>query len=144
MNKTDKPLKYGINQNDFGNQIANQNFTNAQIYTKGFDFNTTAGTPDTFPIQLGGKARKLHGIVVFNEQNNVIDADKISLVINSEQIINNVIWWAYNPQGQAGNIFKDGQYFAIPRKLSGADDCQFVVDAVNAHKIFIVFYLSDI
>ena len=135
--------RHGIDQNNFNNSKQLQNFTNAQIYTKGFDFNTTAGTSNTFPIQLGGKARKLHGITVYSETANVNDLDKISLVINSEQIINNVIWWAYNPQGQAGNIFKDAQYFAIPRKLSGADDCQFVVDSVNAHKIFIVFYLSD-
>ena len=142
MNPTIKK-QHGINQNDFDNTKQLQHFTNKQIYTKGFDFNTTAGV-NTFPIQLGGKCRKLHGITVYVEQNNVGDPDKISLVINSEQLINNAIWWAYNPQGQAGNIFKDGQFFALPRNLSGADDTQLVWEAINSHKIYIVFYLSDL
>lgn len=136
-------IKHGINQNNFGDIKKIQEFNKGQIYTKGFEFNVTAGNNNQFPINLGGKARKLHGIVVFSEPNNIGDPDKISIVLNSEQLVNNVIWWAYNPQGQAGNIFKDSQYFGIPRNLSGADDTQLSWESINAHKIWVVFYLSD-
>ena len=139
--KINKP--HGINQNDFGDVDKIQSFNKAQIYTKGFEYNTTAGTPSNFAPQLGGKARKLHGIVVFSDPNNITDADKMSLVLNSEQLINNVVWWAYNPQGAVGNIFKEGQFFSLPRPLSGADDVQIQWEAINAHKVYIVFYLSD-
>lgn len=136
-------VNHGINQNNFNDANRIQEFNKGQIYTKGFEFNTQAGTTNEFAIQLGGKARKLWGVNFFVEPNNIQDDDKVSLNINSEQLINNVIWWAYNPQGAAGNIFKDSQFFALPRNLSGADDTQLVWQSSNAHKIYVVFYLSD-
>lgn len=132
----------GIDQFNLNNPEI-QDFIQSQIYTKGFEFNTTAGTANTFPIQLGGKCRKLHGIVVYNDLNNVVDPDKISLVINSEQLIDKAVWWAYCPVTGVGNPAKQDQFFSLPRPLSGSDDVQLVWDSANAHKIFIVFYLSD-
>ncbi|RTK97622.1 MAG: hypothetical protein EKK64_01035 [Neisseriaceae bacterium] len=135
--------KFGIDQNNFNDAARLQDFNKGQIYTKGFEYQTEANTTNEFPIQLGGKARKLWGVTFFVEPNNVQDTDIVSLNINSEQLINNVIWWAYNPQGAVGNIFKDSQFFALPRNLSGADDTQLVWKSLNAHKIYVVFYLSD-
>lgn len=122
-----------------------QNFTNQQLYTKGFEYNVQAGTANQFTPQLGGKARFLWGIMVFiNEQVNWVDPDTMSLVVNSEQIIDKVIWWAYNGQSNTGNVFKERQYFPLPRFLSGADSVELTWSAINAHKINIVFYLSDV
>lgn len=132
-----------INQNNFGNTKLLQDFNNRQIYTKGFSFNSQAGTTNTESINLGGKARMLHGICFYGDFNFAGDRDKLSLVINSEQLIDKVIWWNYNPQGQAGNIFKTNQFFALPRPLSGADSCQVILETINAHPYDVVFFLSD-
>jgi len=131
-----------IHQDNLSNIKDIQNFNNGQIYTKGFNFNTQAGTNE-FPIVLGGKARKLHGVCFYVDQANVGDPDITSLVLNSEQLIDKVIWWNYNPQGAAGNLFKQEQYFGIPRALGGSDSCQLIWNAINAHKIYIVFFLSN-
>ena len=132
-----------INQNNFGNQKNLQAFNNASIYTKGFAFTSQAGTVNQESINLGGKARFLHGICVYSDMANGADKDILSLVINSEQIIDNVIWWNYNPQGQSGNIFKERQFFPLQRKLSGADSTSVSLKTANAHDWFIVFFLSD-
>lgn len=135
---------HGINPNDFNDSAELQNFTNKQIYTKGFEYSTQAGTPNNFPIVLGGKCRKLHGINFFCDINSQTEEDKIGLVINQEQIINDVVWWAYNPQQFSGNVQKGNQFFALPRQLSGQDSVELNVASATSHKIFIVFYLSDI
>jgi hypothetical protein len=54
-----------IDQNNFGNQKQLQNFNNASIYTKGFNFTSQSNTTNEESINLGGKARFLHGITVF-------------------------------------------------------------------------------
>ena len=136
--------KFGINAENFDNTKELQNFTSKQIYTKGFSFNTQANTVNEFPILLGGKARKLHGITLFFGVQNQAEEDLIGLVINQEQIVNDVIWWAYNPQGPIGNIHKGEQFFGLPRNLSGQDSTQFSVKSLNAHKVYITFYLSDL
>lgn len=134
-----------IKQNNFNDQKATQNFNNASIYTKGFTFNSQANTDNIESINLGGKARFLHGVIVFGDLNNFGgDRDILNLVINSEQVISNVPWWAYNPQGQAGNIIKERQFFPLQRKLSGADSTTVSLKTINAHEWSIVFYLSDI
>ena len=132
-----------INQNNFGNQKQIQNFNNQSIYTKGFNFTTQPNTTNEESINLGGKARFLHGIVVFFDPNFGNDQDLLSLVINSEQLIDNVIWQAYNPQGAFGNIFKERQFFPLQRKLSGADSTSISLKSVNSHNWYVVFYLSD-
>lgn len=132
-----------INQNNFGNQKNLQDFNNRQIYTKGFSFNSQANTTNEESIQLGGKARFLHGVCFYGDFNFAGDRDIWSLVINSEQVIDNVIWWNYNPQGQAGNIFKTDQFFGTPRPLSGADSVQSILKTLNAHPYDVVFFLSD-
>ena len=133
-----------INQNNFDNQKLIQNFNNASIYTKGFAFKSQANTTNEESINLGGKARFLHGINIFFDPNFVNDQDLVSLVINSEQLIDNVIWFSYNPQGPSGNIFKERQFFPLQRKLSGADSTQISLKSANAHNYYIVFYLSDL
>lgn len=132
-----------INQNDFKGQKQIQDWNNRQIYTKGFSFNSQANTTNEESINLGGKARFLHGICFYSDFNFAGDRDLLSLVINSEQLIDNVIWWNYNPQGQTGNIFKTNQFFALPRPLSGADSVQLILKTLNAHPYDIVFFLSD-
>lgn len=137
-------LPQAINQNNFGNIKSLQQFNNASIYTKGFSFNSQAGTTNQESINLGGKARFLHGICVYFDQNFGSEQDILSLVINSEQLIDNVIWWNYNPQGQSGNIFKERQFFPLQRKLSGSDSTQLSLKSVQAHAYHIVFFLSDL
>ena len=131
-----------IIQNDLANTKNVQDFNNAQIYTKGFVYNTTAGTSTTESPKLGGKARVLHGIAFFVPNANINDDDVISLVINSEQVIDNVNWKAYSPSN-ANNQFKGAQYFPLKRALSGADDVQLTIRAINSHAIYPVFYLSN-
>lgn len=132
-----------INQNNFGNQKTIQDFNNRQIYTKGFSFNSQANTTNEESINLGGKARFLHGVCFYGDFNFGGDRDIWSLVINSEQVIDNVIWWNYNPQGQVGNIFKTDQFFATPRPLSGSDSVASILKTLNAHPYDVVFFLSD-
>jgi len=132
-----------IDQNNFGNQKQLQNFNNASIYTKGFSFTSQANTTNEESINLGGKARYLHGICVYGDFNFINDEDILSLVINSEQLIDNVIWWSYNPQGASGNIFKERQFFPLQRKLSGADSTSVSLKTANSHNWYIVFYLSN-
>lgn len=127
-----------------GNQQEIQAFTNKQIYSKGFEYNVVPGAGNEFSPNLGGKARFLYGIGVYNEMNNIADLDKLSLTLNSEVIVDKVLWMAYNPQGASGNIFKTDQFFALPRILSGSDAVQINWESINAHKVNIVFYLSDV
>lgn len=140
LNKSRIPI---IRQNDLVNQKTIQDFNNAQIYTKGFNYNLTAGVANTNTPQLGGKARQLHGVCFFVPNANINDDDIISLVINSEQVIDNVNWKAYSP-ANANNQYKGAQFFPLKRALSGADDVQLVIQAVNAHRVYPVFYLSNI
>lgn len=133
-----------INQNNFDNIKTIQAFNNASIYTKGFSFTSQAGTDNKENINLGGKARFLHGICVYFDMNYGAEQDKLSLLINSEQLIDNVIWWNYNPQGQSGNIFKERQFFPLQRKLSGSDSTELTLKSVKAHDYHIVFFLSDL
>lgn len=126
------------------NQKEIQEFTNKQLYSKGFEYNVVTGAGNEFSPNLGGKARFLYGICVYSEMNNGGDLDKLSLTLNSEVIIDKVIWWSYNGQGQQGNIFKTDQFFALPRILSGSDSVQLNWESINAHKINVVFYLSDV
>lgn len=133
-----------INQNNFNDQKAIQNFNNSSIYTKGFNFTSQANTVNVESINLGGKARFLHGIVFFGDAAFPNDRDILSLVINSEQVINNVPWWTYNPQGSSGNIIKERQFYPLQRKLSGADSTSLSLLTLNQHEYSIVFYLSDI
>lgn len=136
-------IQHGIDSNNFENQKELQEFTNRQIYTKGFAYNTSANTVNEFPIVLGGKCRKLHGINIYFDAESKNDNDLIGLLINSEQIINDVLWLNYNPTSNGNTNSKD-QYFSLPRKLSGNDATTLQVKSDNAHKVFITFYLSDI
>lgn len=133
-----------INQSNLDNIKTIQQFNNASIYTKGFNFTSQANTVNSESINLGGKARFLHGICVYGDMNFGADQDILSLVINSEQLIDKVIWWSYNPQGQSGNIFKERQFFPLQRKLSGADSTTITLETQNAHTWHVVFYLSDL
>lgn len=135
-----KPLVPKINTFNFDNQDAVQDFNQRQIYTKGFQFNPQTGVNE-FPCVLGGKARVLHGICVYSEL--PADNDIVSLNINSELVVDNVLWKTYNPEGQSGNIYKSDQYFKLTRSLSGSDSVQLNWNALNAKKIWIVFYLSN-
>lgn len=135
-----------INQNNFNDQKQIQAFNNASIYTKGFTFTSQANTDNIESINLGGKARFLHGIVFFGDTNFANDRDILNLVINSEQIINNVPAWAYTPWGGAapGNIIKERQFYPLQRKLSGADSTTVSLNTPNSHEWSVIFYLSDL
>ena len=126
-----------------GAQAPSQQFTRQQIYTKGYQYTVASGSGNQFNPNLGGKARFLWGICLFSEAANANDLDIISLTINSEVIIDKVLWNTYNPQNTSGNASKRDQFFALPRLLSGADSVEIAYNSVNAHKINIVFYLSD-
>jgi len=135
-----------IKQDNFNDQKQVQNFNNASIYTKGFTFTSQANTDNIESINLGGKARFLHGIVFFGDANFGQDRDILNLVINSEQVINNVPSWTYTPWGGqfAGNIIKERQFYPLQRKLSGADSTQLSLKTLNSHEWSVVFYLSDL
>lgn len=137
--------KAQFNQFDLNDTKAIQQFNNASIYTKGFTFTSQANTDNIESINLGGKARFLHGIVFFGDQNFGGDRDILNLVINSEQVINNVPSWTYTPYGiGAGNIIKERQFYPLQRKLSGADSTQVSLKTINSHEWSIIFYLSDL
>ena len=137
--------KAQFNQFDLNDTKAIQQFNNASIYTKGFTFTSQANTDNIESINLGGKARFLHGIVFFGDQNFGGDRDILNLVINSEQVINNVPSWAYTPLGAGpGNIMKERQFYPLQRKLSGADSTQVSLNTLNSHEWSIIFYLSDL
>lgn len=120
-----------------------QNFTRQQIYTKGYQYTVGSGSGNAFNPNLGGKARFLWGICLFSEAANANDLDLFSLTINSEVICDKVLWNTYNPQQASGNVTKKDQFFALPRLLSGSDSVEINYNSINAHKINIVFYLSD-
>lgn len=121
----------------------NRNFVQRQIYTKGFSYKSQAGVTNSEAPQLGGKARFLHGVCFYGDFNFPIDRDIWSLTVNQEIIVDKVIWWNYNPQGQAGNFFKTEQFFALPRPLSGSDSVMSQLTTINSHDYDIVFFLSD-
>lgn len=137
--------KAQFNQFDLNDTKAIQQFNNASIYTKGFTFTSQANTDNIESINLGGKARFLHGIVFFGDQNFGGDRDILNLVINSEQVINNVPSWTYTPWGGqfAGNIIKERQFYPLQRKLSGADSTTVALKTINSHEWSVIFYLSD-
>lgn len=113
-----------------------------QKYSKGFSFGVNPG-PNPIPIVLGGSQRIMYGLNVYSETAFVGDPDLISLEVNQEKIIDNVIWWEYNPQGFIGNIFKIAEYHSLCRPLSGSDSLLLNWNALNSHKIYIVFTLAD-
>jgi hypothetical protein len=127
-----------------GAMTAAQAYTNQQIYTKGYQYTVAIGTGNNFNPNLGGKARFLWGICLFSEVANANDLDLFSLTINSEVICDKVLWNTYNPQQLSGNVNKNNQFFALPRLLSGADSVEINYNSINAHKINVVFYLSDV
>lgn len=129
--------------NSSQNIDAIQKFNNSQIYTKGFSYTTQANTTNTFSPQLGGKCRQLHGIVLFFPAASINDDDTMSLGINEETIIDNVNWRTYSPVAQNGNAFKPNQMFEIRRALSGSDSVVLQIRSVNAHQLYITFYLSN-
>lgn len=131
----------GIDQNAISMK-ALQDYNNAQVYTKGFRFTTQAGVNNPFNIQLGGKCRKIHGVIFFVPTANVNDDDIISLTINQELVIDNVNWKAYSP-ATSGNTFKPNQFYELRRALSGSDTVDLQVNSVNAHNVFPIFYLSN-
>ena len=85
----------------------------------------------------------MYGVNVYSELAFAGDPDIISLQVNNEIVINNVIWWEYNPQGATGNIFKPASYHPIKRPLDGSDTISMSWDAINAHKVYIVFHFAD-
>ena len=132
-----------IDRNNSGNITDIQKFNNRQIYTKGFEFATLASTTNEYPIVLNGNARQLYGITLFFEVNFINEIDTISLSINEENVISNVIWWNFYPSGNLGNIMKKSAYFPIHRSLSGSDSIQLIVKSANAHKLFPIFWMSN-
>ena len=131
-----------IDTQDLTNSKQIQNFNNAAIYTKGFNANLTAGTPNEIPIVLGGKCRRMFGINLFVPNANINDNDVISLSVNSELIIDKVNWKTYSANS-ANNSFKTEQYFALPRGLSGSDSVLLTITPISAHAIWITFYLAN-
>jgi hypothetical protein len=132
-----------INESNGSNQKEIQAFNNRQVYSKGFDFTTQAGVNGSFPCVLGGSARRLFGINLFTQDGSDALPDLVSLTINKEKIIDNVVWWSYNPANTKGNTNKPEQYYALPRSLGGSDSILLNWNSTIAHKIFIVFYLAD-
>lgn len=119
-----------------------RSFNKKQIQTKGFEIGLQANTTTSQSLTLGGKWRKMHGIVMFVE--TPTDNDKVSLNINSELIIDNCNANAFIPQ-QNSNATKPDQFFPIPRALSGSDSVEININTVAgaAKKAWIVFYLSE-
>lgn len=118
-------------------------FADRQEYMKGFNFNVNAGTVTEQPIQLGGQARMLRGLVVFNPNANLTDEDTFSLVVNNELLIDSSVWFAFNPSGLYGNTVKEAQYFPLPRPLNGNDDVKINYNSINSHTVHFVFYLVN-
>lgn len=139
MHTGNMPVR-GIKFDNLNNQSDLQAFIKKQIYTKGFQFGLTQNANSNACV-LGGKARWLHGICLFSEIPT--DNDLISLNINQELVIDNVLWKAYNPQEAEGNVFKKEQFFALPRPLSGSDSVTLDWNALNAKKVWAIFYLSE-
>lgn len=125
------------------NQKQIQDFNNHQVYSKGFDFTTQANVNGNFNCVLGGSARRLFGITLFTQDTFDGLGDLVSLTINKEKIIDNVIWWSYNPASTKGNANKPNQFYAIPRSLGGSDTILLNWLSTAAHKVYIVFYLAD-
>ncbi len=123
-----------------------QAFNNNQLYTKGFAFGVNPGASNEFSPVLGGKVRFLHGITVYSfDANNAPNAlpDTFSLNVNSEVIVDKVMHLNYNPTGAALGNIKLGEYFKLPRPMSGSDSVQINWNAINAGKFYITFWLSD-
>lgn len=131
-----------IDQKSLTNINDIQAFNNGQVYTKGFSFTTTVGSGNEFPIQLGGKCRRLFGVNFFVPLANIQDNDIISLIVNEEVIIDKVNWRAYSANTN-NNPFKVEQYFSLPRALSGSDTVMLTVNSVGAHQLFPIFYLAN-
>lgn len=131
-----------LNQTNFGNIVDLQKFNNAQVYTKGFTLGGNAGVVTKFNLDLGGMARKIHGIVVLVPIANSNDDSFISLNINQELIIDDVNVRAYIPSSN-GNPFKPNQYYALPRALSGSDTVILSINSFAANNYFLTFYLSN-
>lgn len=125
-----------------GDVKAQQEFNNRQVYPVGFTFGCAAGPANEFPIILGGQTRQLHGLIIFAPTAFVNEDDTISLLINNETVISKVNWKAYSP-ASSGNTFKPNQYFKLKRALSGRDGITLTVNAISAHNIFPIFYVSD-
>jgi hypothetical protein len=130
-----------IDFNNLNDIAAIQKFNNAAIYTVGFNDTTAIGNSNSYSPKLGGKCRRLWGINIFYPTANLNDADIINLTINSEQILQNTIWKAYNPT--SGNPYKNEQFFFLPRALSGSDSIELKINAIAAHEFQVVFYLSN-
>lgn len=132
-----------MNFNSSKNIAEIQEFNNRQIYTKGFRQNTAVGTNNSYSFNLGGKARQLHGLIIIFPTASQNEDDLINFSLNSENIIENVNWRAYNPIVASGNGFKTEQYFTIRRALSGSDSCLMTVNAATSHSFDVIFYLSS-
>lgn len=129
-----------INQNNFDDQKATQDFVKKQIYMKGFSQAIGAGSNQVLPAitTFDGSARWLHGLSIYVSQANVSDNDTFSLTVNNEQIIINAYWRAFCPEFN----LKLTQYFPLPRPLAGSDSVQMNWSAQNAKTVYPIFYLS--
>jgi hypothetical protein len=104
------------------------------MFTNGFVFNTVAGGSITFQLPLSGNVSELLGIVIMNGQNDDIG----SLKVNNDILLQDTSLAAFNP---SLNIYKETQYYRLPRKLMGTDNLTLTVQSSNVHQIFPVFYL---
>lgn len=135
-----------INMLDLGKDVKLvREFIRSQIYVIGQEFSPAAASTQDFNCKLGGKVRWLHGINLFLPQINLGDEDKFSLTVNNEVLIDKTIWWAYTPGGALfANIRSGDDYFKLPRPMSGNDTVTLNYQSVNAHKIYINFYCSEL
>lgn len=104
------------------------------MFTNGFTFNTPAGGTAQFPIDLSGNVSEMLGIVVLDAFTNDIG----SLMINNDIVLQETSLAAFNP---LTNIFKDAQYYKLPRRLTGKDNVVLTVTSSISHQIFPIFYL---
>lgn len=103
------------------------------MFTSGFTFTTTAGGTVTFNINLSGNVSELLGLVVIGG----LDADIGTLKVNNDILLQDTSLAAFNP---SINIYKDAQYFKLPRKLFGTDVITLQVSAAAAHQFRPIFY----
>jgi hypothetical protein len=103
------------------------------MFVQGFTFNVVAGGTSIYTVSLS-KATEMLGIVVIDGA----AGDTAGLIINNDNVFQDASLAAFNP---VINIYKETQYYKLPRKLNGNDSVTLKVSGVAAHQIRVIFYL---
>jgi hypothetical protein len=118
-------------------------FGTVGIVYKGYDVNSQIGTR-TIPLQQPGNQRKLVGCALFaTDPAAPITTERVSLIINSNQVLDNIPALAICPQGLTGHANNGMPFFVLNRALQGGqDEIQFTVTGTAVKTIQLVLYYS--